>query len=437
MAQTQHEDELYLCESRSDKRLFSSDILFRTPRRRRSATESESESADHQNFIYFCAAVQALELDFLPITWQPHAGLIGRGGTSEIRQSLLSLEVSLAFKAIHVRDDLRTRTDEGLESIFSLLMAEIQHMGMKAIRNSAYIHKVEGICWSVNRDTGVVDPILVYEKARYGDMDYFVTSGQGKSLDLLGRVKLCRDVAVGLETLHCCSRSCTALRSETSILTVGSGIVHGDVKPENVLMMDFDGVAVPQVADFGYSATYTSIELTVVVSRTAPWHAPEVGRRMDGYLPIEAIRTDIFSFGMMCLWVLFGCDVVNHYGITRDFANNHKCGEDAHDPSFKIINQLKEQDELRSFCRDQIQSLDLEPGQSEHLTKLFEMTLSPNATDRASSLQQILEHLNSFLRSKLGDQAEPMVYNVAEDVALRQHYDFEVKLLPTTPSVHT
>ena len=52
------------------------------------------------NFVAFLGATQALGIDFLPITWQSAMEDVGRGATAEIRQSLLSLQTSLAFKRI-------------------------------------------------------------------------------------------------------------------------------------------------------------------------------------------------------------------------------------------------------------------------------------------------------------------------------------------------
>jgi hypothetical protein len=213
MAKDAPENELCFYSSCSGKSLLNSDVLFNTfPRKKPGAKD---DSSCHLNLIYFCGAVQALGLDFLPIYWQPQNGLIGGGGTSRVHQSLLNLELSLAFKAIDVGDISRARTGDDVERIYSLLLAEIQHMGWKPILNSPYIHKVEGVCWSLNKSTGVADPVLVFEKAPHGDMYHYMTCGKGKSLDLSDRLRMCRDVAIGLDTLHDCSKffQCSQIRT--------------------------------------------------------------------------------------------------------------------------------------------------------------------------------------------------------------------------------
>jgi hypothetical protein len=191
--------ETYLIESHSNKRLFSSDELFPTLSLQNPSTDNENP--EHLNLIYFCATAQALELDFLPIKWQAHNGLIGVGGTSEIRQSQVSYEVSLAFKSITAKSNSYARNNED-KSVYLLLLAEIQHMGLKNMQDSAYVHKVEGICWDLNQRTGAVSPVLVYRRAQHGDLYHFLDSGGGKSLSFWDRVKLCRKIGIGLEALH-------------------------------------------------------------------------------------------------------------------------------------------------------------------------------------------------------------------------------------------
>lgn len=203
MAQAVSESQLCSFDSHPGKHLLDSDVLFQTALRKEPALEEYH--ACHRDLIYFCGAVQVLRLDFLPVTWQTHGGLVGQGGTSKIRQSQLTSDISLAFKAIDVGGATSTRNVKDSENIYSLLMAEIQYMEMQPILDSPYIHRVEGICWSVNTTTGCLDPVLVYERTRHGDLYRFMTSGSGRSMDVPERIGVCRDIATGLKTLHDCS----------------------------------------------------------------------------------------------------------------------------------------------------------------------------------------------------------------------------------------
>ena len=80
------------------------------------------------------------------------------------------------------------------------------------------------------------------------------------------------------------------------------GIVHGDIKPRNVLVFKENNKATVKLADFGFSAFASSKNLTL--GGTVPWMAPEVQSRGSHTLS-QAKQTDMFSFGLLVLWILF------------------------------------------------------------------------------------------------------------------------------------
>src|SRR5271168_646304 len=88
-------------------------------------------------------------------------------------------------------------------------------------------------------------------------------------------------------------------------LKVFLDIIHGDIKPSNVLVFrnDADSFSA-KVADFGYSTRFSKDDERIRIPRSRPWNAPEVnGDRL--FNPSEARRTDIYSFGILCVWFLF------------------------------------------------------------------------------------------------------------------------------------
>lgn len=192
-------------------------------------------------------------------------------------------------------------------------------------------------------------------------------------------------------------------------------------------MVDIDHEFVtPKLCDFGYSTAYTDPDSKITVSRTIPWNAPEVDNSMGGYLPQEAVKTDIFSFGMLCLWTLFREQFEKTLGIASDFTDIS--GSQSQSPMFKTITGLKLKDQLRPFCRDAIEFLTLESKQKDSLNRLFEITLSPNPLRRSSDMDQVRVLLDQSLADPSGWPLSktPQDFTGIQQIDMRQHFDFQV-----------
>ena len=79
-----------------------------------------------------------------------------------------------------------------------------------------------------------------------------------------------------------------------------------DIKPQNVLV--FKNAIIrkitAKVADFGYSTLATGESEKVLFPKSRPWNAPE--HHFGGFKVEEAKKTDVYSFGILCLCILFG-----------------------------------------------------------------------------------------------------------------------------------
>ena len=72
-------------------------------------------------------------------------------------------------------------------------------------------------------------------------------------------------------------------------------IVHGDIKPQNVLIFDNEeGGYVARVADVGYSTQWALPDDLVRMPRSRPWDAPEWHHR--GFTPTQAMEMDAYFF---------------------------------------------------------------------------------------------------------------------------------------------
>ena len=174
---------------------------------------------DHFDLITFLGVAQRLHIDFLPITWEPALDCIGQGATAEIRQVSANLEFSFAFKRPVF--DLRLGLENFERRVLPSLIAEISTLGLKSIRKHPNINKLEGICWEVvssegecisretlcaSRNGGIV-PVLVFEKAKYGDLHYFMTQEAGRELSFAQKIGICTDIAKAVAEMHYHGRS--------------------------------------------------------------------------------------------------------------------------------------------------------------------------------------------------------------------------------------
>jgi hypothetical protein len=163
----------------------------------------EYGSNRRHDFISFLATAQALDIDFLPITWQPALESIGKGGTADIREAYINIQSSYAFKRVK-----RSRQNQVTENeIFRALISEILVLGQPSIRSHPNIIRLDGICWDILPSASGVWPALLFEKSELGDAEKFVHSDFGKSTSWSDRLGLCADVGSAIHEMHFC---CTA-----------------------------------------------------------------------------------------------------------------------------------------------------------------------------------------------------------------------------------
>jgi serine/threonine protein kinase len=82
-------------------------------------------------------------------------------------------------------------------------------------------------------------------------------------------------------------------------------IIHGDMKPKNVLIFEEEtGSYTAKVADFGFSTYFHEEQEDLIqMPKSVPWTAPEHHVR---YFTSQSAKVmDVYSFGMLCLWLLF------------------------------------------------------------------------------------------------------------------------------------
>ena len=167
-----------------------------------SVSEWNQSTRLHCDFISLLAICQWRGLDILGITWKSGLERVGRGATAHIHQLQINPQTTFAFKSV-------TPSSFGSDeyTIFRTLMSELLVLGHPVIRDHANIVTLVGICWDITTSAigeDTVWPVLVYEKAEYGDLSQFMESEVGRELSIDQRLKLCIDVGTALMVMYSC-----------------------------------------------------------------------------------------------------------------------------------------------------------------------------------------------------------------------------------------
>ncbi|KAG4286048.1 serine/threonine protein kinase [Fusarium proliferatum] len=138
-----------------------------------------------------------------------------------------------------------------------------------------------------NQEGITVVPALVLEYAEYGSLKSYQEAGYAQSLH--EKLDIAIDTARGLEGLH------------------EAGIVHGDVKPSNLLVFKHaTKKTLVKVSDFGFAMPMQGGQL---IGSTEVYRAPEAETAHSNSRYLR--QQDIYSFGLT-LWTIIGDGVAYH-----------------------------------------------------------------------------------------------------------------------------
>ncbi|TDL13627.1 kinase-like protein, partial [Rickenella mellea] len=146
-------------------------------------------------------------------------------------------------------------------------------------------------------------------------MNYLITFPDANRLELLA------DVAKGLEYLH----------------NFVSPIVHGDLKGANIFVTSSKPIRAC-LADFGltYFRDSSNSASTSLSTGTLRWQAPELFERSaDGQTQHPSEKSDIYSFGCVCLELMTGChpfkEIRSDFGVMKAIMNKETPGRPEED----------------------------------------------------------------------------------------------------------
>ncbi|KAK3899698.1 hypothetical protein C8A05DRAFT_36674 [Staphylotrichum tortipilum] len=210
----------------------------------------------------------------------------GRDGSSGLKVRHVCKRIQVGGRASDDRSDARH-----LASIAN----EVRILANRSVRSSANIVALIAVSWCEAPDpqSDRFWPQLLLEQAELGTLDACLTQN---TLPKPTKFMLYRDILDGLRYLH------------------ANGIVHGDLKPQNILLSHHASVderygLLPlkaKLCDFGYSVILSDYHQSLPFRAemgTWPWPAPE----LDGETSIPASllpSTDVYSAGLLMVCIV-------------------------------------------------------------------------------------------------------------------------------------
>lgn len=127
-----------------------------------------------------------------------------------------------------------------------------------------------------------------------------------------------------------------------------------------------------RVADFGYSTWLGGTDDLIYMPRSLHWTAPEWHHR--AFNRASAFKMDVYSFGLLCLWLLF----------YHDREAKHS----------RFYEDLKSEEAKSTLAHGLIdESSDFSDEQRKNLRQLFDLSLTIDPAVRCSNLKQLRDLL--------------------------------------------
>ena len=128
-----------------------------------------------------------------------------------------------------------------------------------------------------------------------------------------------------------------------------------------------------KVTDFGYSTLFATDNDSVIMPFSKLWTAPE--RHHRPILPMQAWKMDAYSFGLLCLWLLFYKGANQKRNFKTDLEDSRR------ELSHHAFNLLRA-------------TTDLEDLEKSNMQEIFRSTLVQDPAERTANFNEFLELLS-------------------------------------------
>jgi serine/threonine protein kinase len=260
-------------------------------------------------------------------------------------------------------------SNKNLPAQYNSVMNELRVLTHPALKDNDLILPIFAYGWTDSLLS--TRPYLVVDYSDHGSLTHYLKKIKPA---LWERQQLALDVAAGLQALH------------------ENNIIHGDVKPDNVLVfdtIDMSRAQMAKLADFGGAIFERDENQVKVYGGTALYKAPELSARGNyqetgNVTTTTALyRADVYSFGIT-LWEI----------LKNGMPYIEECWHEAGETAMNVLHRITDVEEDTILIRARHYCAELLHGNSSDtivsvVEKTFEATL-PDNPRRRSDMGQVL-----------------------------------------------
>lgn len=131
----------------------------------------------------------------------------------------------------------------------------------------------------------------------------------------------------------------------------------------------------------------------IMLPRSSPWSAPELHFRCK---PAQARKMEVFSYGMLCLWVMFEEYLSAKAILPQEalWAEQYFQNKGERVDCLNVLQELKNEDKLALLARQLVTTeQDLDDSKKQALQEFFSASLRCRPDERAADLKQAFSFL--------------------------------------------
>lgn len=159
-------------------------------------------------------------------------------------------------------------------------------------------------------------------------------------------------------------------------------------------MFEEDSRVVARMADFGFATCSQGDYDRILLPKSEPWNAPE--HHNSDVLPMQAKQMDIYSFGMLCFWLLFEAGSPSNLPLPSNMTQeiSQYISFERNEPERNLLQLWRKDYRLVDWiCWLVRENSHLENSVKDRLIPFFWFTLTPEPQSRCANFRELFDLL--------------------------------------------